>query len=57
MKVKTVRITIDRKTGRALNKQVLEEREIDENEYFRPLVELFGNKILKEITNQHTKEI
>ena len=57
MKVKTVRITIDRKTGQALNKQVLEEREIDENEYFRPLVELFGNKILKEITNQHTKEI
>lgn len=51
MKTKTVRITIDRKTGQTLDRQVLEEKEIDENEYFRPLVEIFAKRILEESFN------
>lgn len=49
MKVQTIRITIDRKTGQTLSTQVLEEKEMDENEYFKPLVEIFGKRILEEM--------
>ena len=52
MNVQTVRITTDRKTGQTLSTQVLEEKEMDENEYFRPLVEIFGKRILEEMKKQ-----
>lgn len=57
MKVQTVRITIDRKTGQTLSTQVLEEKEMDENEYFRPLVEIFGKRILEEMKKQKSSEV
>lgn len=50
MKVQVIRTTIDRKTGKTLSKQVIEEKEMDENEYFRPLVQVFGDRILKELS-------
>lgn len=57
MKVQTVRITIDRKTGQTLSTQVLEEKEMDENEYFRPLAEIFGKRILEEMKKQKSSEV
>jgi len=57
VKVQTVRITIDRKTGQTLSTQVLEEKEMDENEYFRPLVEIFGKRILEEMKKQKSSEV
>lgn len=57
MKAQTVRITIDRKTGQTLSTQVLEEKEMDENEYFRPLAEIFGKRILEEMKKQKSSEV
>lgn len=41
-----IQITIDRKTGEKLDEKVTSEKEVDKDEYYRPLVELFGNMIL-----------
>lgn len=55
MKVQVIRTTIDRKTDKTLSKQVIEEKEMDENEYFRPLVQVFGDRILKELSGVKNK--
>lgn len=48
MKVATKSVTICRKTGKVLKEEILEVFEMDEDEYYRPLVEVFGNAFLKE---------
>lgn len=43
-----VKTTIDRKTGEKLEEQVLEPVDMTEDEYYRPLVEVMGNRFLAE---------
>lgn len=57
MKVQTIRITIDRKTGQTISTQVIDEQEMSEDEYFRPLVEIFGKRILEEMKKQKSSEV
>ena len=47
MKVATKRIKIDRKTGEKIKEEILETQEVDEDEYFRPLVEIYGRNFIK----------
>lgn len=56
VKVQTIRITIDRKTGQTIGTQVIDEQEMSEDEYFRPLVEIFGKRILEEMKKQKSSE-
>lgn len=51
MRVAIVRTTIDRKTGQELNQEVIGTEEIDEDKFYRPLVEIFGKRILEAIRN------
>jgi len=46
MKVGILRITIDRSTGRELDRKIIGYEEIDEDAYYRPLVEMFGKRVL-----------
>ena len=57
MKVQTIRITIDRKTGQTIGTQVIGEQEMSEDEYFRPLVEIFGKRIIEEMKKQKSSEV
>lgn len=52
MQVAIVRTTIDRKTGQQIDKQIIGFEEIDEDIYYRPLVEIFGRRILEEYQTQ-----
>ena len=47
MQVAIMRVTIDR-TGRQLEEKIVGYKEVDEDDYYRPLVEIFGERILKE---------
>lgn len=48
MEVALVTISICRHTGKELSREIKEVREIDEDEFFRPLVEVFGDEFLKQ---------
>ncbi|WP_162862500.1 hypothetical protein [Acetivibrio cellulolyticus] len=52
MKVHIIQITIDRKTGQKLGEKAIGEKEVDEDEYHQPLVEIFGNMILNEMNQK-----
>jgi len=47
MRAAVVKATIDRNTGEVLKREVVEHIEVDEDEYYRPLVEIFGEKIIE----------
>jgi len=46
MQVAIVRTTIDRKTGQRLSEQIIGYEEVDEDTYYRPLVEIYGKRVL-----------
>ena len=48
MKVAIKKIKINRKTGEKIKEEILEIKEVDEDEYFRPLVEIYGRDFYKE---------
>lgn len=51
-----LRTVHDRKTGEIRSQEIIEELAMTEDEYYRPLVEIVGNAILKELaeaTVQH----
>lgn len=51
MKVAIVRTTIDRKTGKLIDQQIIGTEEVDEDRFYRSLVEIFGKRILEAIRN------
>lgn len=51
MKVAIVRATIDRKTGQLKSEEVIGYEEVDEDAYYRPLVEIFGKRVLEALQN------
>lgn len=54
MRVAIVRTTIDRKTGQELNQEVIGTEEIDKDKFYRPLVEVFGSRVLEAIRNSES---
>ena len=49
MKVAHVKTTIDRRTGEVIKREIIGYEEIDEDEYYRSLVEIFWKRIQKEL--------
>ncbi|MDD2494693.1 MAG: hypothetical protein PHE29_05825 [Tissierellia bacterium] len=47
MKVGIIRTSIDRKTGKKISEEIIEVKEMDEEEYYRPLVRILGDDFLK----------
>jgi len=43
------RITIDRSTGKRLNEEIIGFEEVEEDTFYRPLVEILGNRVLHAI--------
>jgi len=51
MKVAIVRTTIDRKTGQQISEEVIGYDELDEDAFYRPLVEILGKRVLEALQN------
>lgn len=51
MQVAIVRTTIDRKTGQRLSEKIIGYEEVDEDAYYRPLVEIYGKRVLAALQN------
>ena len=51
-----VRVTIDRATGRQLEEQIIGYEEIDEDTFYRPLVEVLGKRVLEALQNNSRRE-
>lgn len=54
MKLAIIRTSYDRKTLEAISSEVVGYTDIDEDEYYKPLVEAFFNKIEKDINIEKT---
>jgi hypothetical protein len=52
MQVATVRVTLDRKTMQKIGEEVIGYQEMDEDEYYRPLVELLAPKFMEWMRQQ-----
>ncbi len=48
MKVALVSIRIDRNTNKVINREIKETKEVDEDEFYEPLVKVLGDSFLKE---------
>jgi len=46
MQAAIVRVTVDRATGRKLEEQIIGYEEVDEDAFYKPLVEIFGKRVL-----------
>lgn len=49
MKVAYIKTTIDRRTSEVKNQEIVGYEEVNEDEYYRPLVEVFWMRIKKEL--------
>lgn len=56
MQAAIMRVTIDR-TGRQLGQKIIGFEEIDEDTYYRPLVEVLGDKILASCKEEQEKSL
>ena len=52
MRVACKTVTIDRHTRKLKNEEITGYKEVDEDEYYRPLVEMYGKRILKEMRKE-----
>ncbi len=52
MQVATVRVTLDRKTMQKIGEEVIGYQEMDEDEYYRPLVELLAPRFMEWMKEQ-----
>jgi hypothetical protein len=52
MQVATVRVTYDRKTMEKIGEEVIGYQEMDEDEYYRPLVELLAPRFMEWLKQQ-----
>lgn len=48
MKVSLVSIKIDRNTNKVINREIKETKEVDEDEFYEPLVKVLGDSFLKD---------
>jgi hypothetical protein len=52
MQVATVRVTFDRKTMQKIGEEIIGYKEMDEDEYYRPLVELLAPRFMEWLKQQ-----
>lgn len=52
MQVTIVRTTVDRTTGRQLSEEIIGFEEIDEDAFYRPLVEVLGKRVLEALQSK-----
>ena len=52
-----VRTTVDRKTGRQNSEEVIGHEEVDEDAFYRPLVEILGEGILASCKEEREKRV
>ena len=57
MQVAIVRTTIDRATGRQISEEIIGYEEIDEDTFYRPLVEIFGRRVLEALQNRQAGDL
>lgn len=48
MQTAIIRTTTDKRTGRLIEERIIGIQEVDEDAYYRPLVEIIGNLVSKE---------
>lgn len=53
MQVAVVKATISMTTGQVLQREVVEHIEVDEDEHYRPLVEIFAKHVEKYIDQEN----
>ncbi len=56
MEVSLVSATYCRKTGELLSTRIIETQEVDEDEFYRPLIEVLGDAFLEQYKNQKEKK-
>lgn len=47
MKAAIIKTTLDRKTGKRIKEELIELIEVDEDEYYEPLVKMYANDFLR----------
>lgn len=47
MQAAIIEVTLDRKTGKRIKEELIELVEVDEDEYYEPLVRMYANDFLK----------
>lgn len=52
MEVSLVSTTYCRKTGESLSTKIVETQEVDEDEFYRPLIEVLGDAFLEQYKNK-----
>ena len=57
MQAAIVRVTIDRKTGQQLSERIIGFEEIDEDTFYRPLVEVLGKRVLEALQNKQEGDL
>lgn len=55
MRVAHVKTTIDRHTGKVISQEITGYETVDEDEYYRPLAEMFWKRIEKEMKREPGK--
>jgi len=51
MQVAIVRTTVDRATGEQISEKIIGYEEVDEDAFYRPIVEVFGKRVLEAFQN------
>ena len=51
MQVAIVRTTVDRATGEQISEKIIGYEEVDEDAFYRPIVEVFGKQVLEAFQN------
>ena len=46
MQAVVVKVSIDRKTGRQISEEIISHEKVDEDVFYRPLIEIIGERVL-----------
>lgn len=57
MRAAVVRATIDRNTGEVLRQEVIDHIEVDEDEYYGPLIEILAKDVEKLIQKEQESQV
>jgi len=57
MEIALVSATYCRKTGELLNTKMIEAQEVDEDEFYKPIVEILGDEFLKQYKNKREGQV
>ena len=55
MQALLIRVTTDKRTGQLLEERIIGIQEVDEDTYYRPLVEIIGRRLAEALENIRQK--